>query len=244
MVNSILILAIIVLPGWISISAAQLHHPRIADRTTAMVWGMLFYHAAVVHIVGLGVVSAITLAWQGYFLDTIGLDRILIDGPSDFAKKAPGTAFVVFGAYFLWMVAGSAISGVVDLPAKLTTWIGLIAWKAGLASKPVGDEPVWYRALELDRREEESNVQVFVRMKNGDSYIGDLQSYPILPDSVESKDIQLGGNSALYLDRGDSSPVEIDFRDHGGGGVLLNTTNISSIHYRFHKDYDRGNSPT
>ena len=40
MVNSILILAVIVLPGWISISVAQRHHPRVVDRTALMVWGI------------------------------------------------------------------------------------------------------------------------------------------------------------------------------------------------------------
>ena len=64
MVNSIIILAVIVLPGWVSISAAQMYHPRVMNRTALMVWGMMFYHAAVVHVIGVGTVAAAALVWR------------------------------------------------------------------------------------------------------------------------------------------------------------------------------------
>lgn len=237
MVNSIVVLAIIVLPGWISISAAQLHHPRVVDRTTVMTWGMLFYHAAMVHAIGIATVALITFVWQGYLLDTLGLDRILINGAYAFAKKSPGPAFAVFGMYFLWMIIGSVLSGVIDLPARLTSAISRVAQKAKLAPEPVRDEPVWYRALNLDRRarDGEVHVQVAIFMKNMDVYVGYLHSYPILPDSVESKDIRLG-DAVLYPNGDRCSPVYLNFSDFGGGGVLLNTANISSIHYMFHDE--------
>lgn len=249
MVNSIVVLAVIVLPGWISISAAQLHHPRVVDRTTLMTWGMLFYHAAVVHAIGITAVALITFAWQGYFLGALALDRILIDGAFTFAKEAPGTAFAVFGLYFLWMLIGSVVSGITDLPAKLTYGVSRAARKAKLAPEPVRNELVWHRALDIDRRarEEEKggevNIQVAIRMKNGDEYFGDLKAYTILPNSVESKDIRLG-NAVLYPNGDESSPVDLNFSDFGGGGVLLNTANISSIHYMFHDDYNRQPSPS
>ena len=244
MVNSIVVLAIIVLPGWISISAAQLHHPRLVDRTTVMTWGMLFYHAAVVHAIGIAAVALITFAWQGYFLGALALDRILIDGAYAFAKEAPGTAFAVFGLYFLWMLIGSVVSGIIDLPAKLTYGVSRAARKAKLAPEPVREEPVWHEAFTSARREKgKSYVQVAIRMKNGDEYFGGLEAYPILPDSVESKDIRLG-NAVLYPNGDESSPVDLNFSEFGGGGVLLNTANISSIHYMFHDDYNRQPSPS
>lgn len=245
MVNSIVVLAIIVLPGWISISAAQLHHPRMVDRTTVMTWGMLFYHAAVVHAIGIAAVALITFAWQGYFLGALALDRILLDGAYAFAKEAPGTAFAVFGLYFLWMLIGSVVSGITDLSAKLTYGVSRVAQKAKLAPEPVQDEPVWHRALNLDRRARggEVHVQVAIFMKNLDVYVRYLHSYPILPDSVESKDIRLG-DAVLYPNGDRSSPIHLNFSDFGGGGVLLNTANISSIHYMFHDDYNRQPSPS
>ena len=153
MVNSIIILAVIVLPGWVSISAAQMYHPRAMNRTALMVWGMMFYHAAVVHIIGVGTVAAAALIWRGYFLDALDLDRVLTDGAAEFARDSPGTAFAVFGAYFLWMVSASALSGVVNLPLRLTFAIGKVAQKARLASEPVSEELVWHGGLDIWRRQ-------------------------------------------------------------------------------------------
>ena len=237
MVNSILILAVIVLPGWISVSVAQRHHPRIVDNTAMMTWGMMFYHAAIVHIIGVGAVAAAALTWRGYFLDALDLDRVITDGAAKFAQDSPGTAFAAFGAYFLWIVVGSAISGVVDLPFKLTSSIEWIANRLSLAPPPEREEPVWYKALDLDRRKSgKSSVQVSIRMKNGDLYIGELKSYPIAPDTAESKDIWIG-RYTLYPNDDPLSPIEMRFAN-GEGGVLLNTANVSSMHYRFFDDYD------
>lgn len=237
MVNSILILAVIVLPGWISISAAQRYHPRLVERTALMVWGMMFYHAAVVHIIGVGAVASATLVWRGYFLDALDLDRVLTDGAAKFAQDSPGTAFAAFGAYFLWIVIGSTISGVADLPFRLTSSIGWIANRLSLAPAPEREESIWYRALELDRRKSgKSSVQVSIRMKNGDLYVGELMSYPVVSDAAESKDIWIGSYT-LYPNDAPFSPIEMRFAN-GEGGVLLNTANVSSMHYRFFNDYD------
>lgn len=237
MVNSIIILAVIVLPGWVSISAAQLYHPSVMNRSTLMVWGMMFYHAAIVHIVGVGTVTAAALIWREYFVDALGLERVLTGGAVEFARDSPGTAFAVFGAYFLWMVAGSALSGVVNLPSRLTFAIGKVAQKARLVSEPVEEELIWHGALNMGRRRSgKSSVHVLVYMKDGGVYVGNLVSYPISHDSVESKDIRLG-RSQWYPD-GDlsSEPIELDFANDEGG-VLLNTVNVNSIHYLLVDDY-------
>ena len=238
MVNSIIILAIVVLPGWISITANRRYYPRITDESSLMTWGMLFYHAAIVHVIGVAVVILAVLVFQGYFLDTLDIGRLLTKGPIEFTKETPGTALAMFSSYGLWMVVGSAMSGVIDLPSRLTDGIGKAMYKAKLAPRPMGDEPVWYSALNLDRKagEKELNIQVSVRLKNGDVYVGDLESYPILPDSEASKDIRLG-NSVLFPGGDISSPIALDFSRYDGGGVLLNTLNISSIEYILHDNY-------
>ena len=237
MLNSIIILAIIVLPGWLSISAAQLHHPRLIDRTGVMLWGMLFYHAAVVHAIGIALFALLIFALPGYFLDTLRIHAILTDGAYTFASESPGAALAMFGGYFLWMVIASVVSGVVNLPAKLTYGVGWLLQKANLASDPISNATVWYEAFHRDRRDSGSeDIQVTIRMKNGDIYKGSLFSYPLdLPDSAEAKDIRLG-NSVLYPNGDESSPVYLDFSVDGG--VLLNTSNISSIQYIFHDDYN------
>ena len=243
MLNSIIILAIIVLPGWLSISAAQLHHPRLIDRTGVMLWGMLFYHAAVVHAIGVAL-----FALPVYLLDAPGVQVILTDGAYAFASESPGAALVLFGGYFLWMVIASVVSGVANLPAKLTYGVSWLLRKANLANEPLHEEPVWYGALYQDRKEEEERTQkeihvlVSIRMKNGDVYEGVLDSYPLnLPDSEETKDIKLG-KSVLYPNGDESSPIYLDFSDDFSGGVLLNTANISSIQYLFRDGTDRETS--
>ena len=236
MVNSIIILAIVVLPGWLSISAAQLHHPRLIDRTGVMLWGMLFYHAAVVHTIGIAVSSLLIFALPGYSLETLCINAIMTDGTC----KSPGVALAMFGGYFLGMIILSIVSGIVDLPAKITYRVGWLI----RVSEPFREEPVWYGALYQDRKEKEERINkklrvtVSIRMKNGDVYVGALASYPVdLPDSVESKDIRLG-KAILYPNGDESSPVAMDFSDDFGGGVLLNTANISSIQYIFQDGAD------
>ena len=237
MVNSIIILAVIVLPGWISVSVAQRYYPRVFERTTLMMWGMMFYHAAVVHAIGVGTTAALALIWRGYFLDTLGLDRVLTEGAVEFPRDSPGTALAAFGAYFLWTVIGSAVSGVVDLPSKLTSAIGWVASKLHWAAIPRGEEPIWYSALNLDSRKSgKYSVQVSIRMKNGDMYIGELKSYAIAPDTAESKDVWVG-NHTFYPSDDPFSPIEMEFADDEGG-VLLNTANMYSVHYRLISDYD------
>lgn len=235
MLDSIIVLAIVVLPGWLSLSVNQRYHPRLFDKSTVMSWGILLYHAMIVHLLGTVAFAVAVLIWRQYFLDTLGLDRIVTAGPIAFTKESPGTALATFGSYCLWMFAGSTASGITDLPHYVISKAGKLANLLGISPPPVtNDEPVWFQALNLDR--DESNVQVYVRMKNGDVYVGDLESYPILPDSEDSKDIWLG-DSIRYPGDNASSPVELDFSSYGGGGVLLNTKNISSIEYMFHDDY-------
>ena len=239
MVNSLVILAIVVLPGWISMSVSQRYYPRIVDRSTVMTWGLLFYHAAIVHVLGSILFAVVLVALCVTGLYSFQVDQILSQGIADYTKESPTPVFVVSGLYVLWLLLGSTISGVVGLPWKSTDLVGAALTKMKLAPEPLVDEPVWFRALNLDRNgDPEIYVQVSVRMKNGDRYVGDLHSYPILPDSEKSKDIRLG-RSVLYPNSSDSDdPIVLPFDDYEGGGVLLNTVNVSSIEYILHEGYD------
>ena len=242
MVNSLLVLAIVVLPGWLSITANRVYHPRVLDTSPMMLWGMMFYHAAVVHAIGVGIVAVATLIQEEFFLDTLGLVRVLTEGPADFTKASPRTGFGVFGAYTLWLFFASIASGIVDAPSRLTKATGWLLRTARLAPEPLPEEPIWYGALNVDRTTtSKANVQLRARMKNGDVYVGSLHSYPILSDTAISKDFRLG-DSVLYPGGDTSSPVEMYFSKLGGGGVLLNTANVSSIEYLYHDEYDSGSS--
>ena len=157
MVSSIIILAAVVLPGWISITANRRYYPRIADESNLMTWGMLFYHAAIVHAIGVALITLVTSVFRDYFLNALHIDRLLTKGIVEFTKESPDTALAVFGIYGAWMVIGSALSGVTDLPSWLTYIVGKTMNKLKLAPEPMGDEPVWYNALNLDRKKAKKN---------------------------------------------------------------------------------------
>lgn len=237
MLDSILILAMIVFPGWLSITANRLYRPSDVEshRSIVMEWVMVFYHATVVNVVGFIIVAIVFSLWPQ--LRVLGLDQILADGPLAFARKSPALSFVVFGLYLLWVVIGSAISGTANLPSRVIYGVGWLAHVARFAPDRLQEEPVWYSALTIDRRASgKSNVQLRIRMKNGDIYVGNLDSYPILPDSVDAKDLRLG--DSVFYPAGDiDAAEELSFNESGGGGVLLNTSNVSSIEYIYHDDY-------
>lgn len=241
MLDSILVLAIIVLPGWLSITANRLYRPSDFEshRSTVMEWGMVFYHATVVNVGGVIIVAIVFSLWPQ--LETLGLDQILANGPMAFARKSPAISFVVFGLYLLWVVFGSAISGTANLPTRIIYGVGWLAHVANLAPDRLREEPIWYSALTIDRRASgKSNVQLRVRMKSGDIYVGNLDSYPILPDSADAKDLRLG-DSVFYPEGDIDAAEELSFNESDGGGMLLNTANVSSIEYIYHDDYTTSN---
>ena len=79
MLDSILVLALIVLPGWLSITVNQLYYPRSTgvDKSTVMEWGMVFYHAMVVHVLAVILMAIAMLFWPGLW--TTGIERIIAD---------------------------------------------------------------------------------------------------------------------------------------------------------------------
>ena len=194
---------------------------------------MMLYHATIIHILAIALVTILTLIFPNYFLDTLKLEEVLSNGPYDFIKDSPTVGFTTFGLYALWVVVGSIVSGVADLPSALINVVGSVLSKLKLAPERLIDDLVWHYAFTTDgNSNKELGVQVRVRMKNSNVYVGYLRSYPILSDSVNSKDFRLG-SSVLYENGDTSSPIELDFDNTEGGGVLLNTANVSSIEYLY-----------
>ena len=204
-----------------------------------MVWGTLFYHAVIVHILCVSSSLALLPIVRVSSIDTLDVWLLLTKGFLPYAKENPVTFTVFSGWYVVCMLFWSIVSGVADLPSKLTRGVGWLAEKVHLAPQPVEDEPIWHDALGLERRSSSSDlrIQVKVLLKNGDIYIGQLLSYPILPDSEKSKDFRLG--DSYFLPGGDvNRQIELNFSNYeSGGGVLLNTVNVSSIEFIVHKDY-------
>ena len=152
-------------------------------------------------------------------------------------RAQPVIGFRLLAPYFLGLFVISILSGVIHLPSRA---IALVAWipeAAKWAPERLREDPVWYSALTLDRKgAQKSDVQLRVHMKGGDIYVGNLNSYPILPDSADAKDLRLG-DSIFYPAGEIAAAEELSFSKSGGGGVLLNTSNVSSIEYIYHDDY-------
>ena len=200
-----------------------------------MVWGILFYHATLVHIVGVALLVAGIWVLRAFSIYTLDVVRLVSEGVADYAKEDFATIAYVSAIYLLWMLLASVASGVADVPSKFTNGFGWVMRRCRLASEPFEDDPTWFKALSRERSGDE-RIQVRVRMKNGDIYVGQLLFYPILPDSEKSKDFRLGDSD--FSPGGDTSrTVRLDFSDYKSGGVLLNTVNVSSIEYILHEDY-------
>ena len=122
MLDSILILAVIVLPGWLSITANRLYRPSDAEnqKSTVMEWGMVFFHATVVQFFGV-VVVAIVLAIRPES-QSLGLDRILTEGPIAFIKSSAAIGFYFCTLYLLFLVIGSTVSGTANFAIEDYLW--------------------------------------------------------------------------------------------------------------------------
>ena len=237
MIDSILVLALIVLPGWLSITVNQLYYPRSTgvDKSTVMEWGMVLYHAMVVHALAVTCMAITILLWPGLW--TTGFERIIADGPISFTRAQPATGIRLLAPYFLGLVVISILTGVIHLPSRTIAFVAWLPELAKWAPERLREDPVWYSALTLDRKAtQKPDLQLRVRMKNGDTYVGNLHSYPILPDSEDAKDLRLG--DSIFYPAGDvDAAEELNFSEYGGGGVLLNTSNVSSIEYMYHDNY-------
>lgn len=239
MIDSIVVLALVLLPGWISVTTGRLHSPRILDRTAVMQWGLLIYHAVVVHIVSILIsvllAGILTLISSDFFFTTLAIDRLFIDGVQEYVESDPGLGFMVLGGYALLLVIVSGFSGVIDLPSKITEGISWSARKCNVAGDPVSRVPLWYRAWRLDRLDaNKKDVQLVVRMKNSDVYIGKLYEYQAETGYQDSRDIMLVGDIILWPGGDASNEIDLSFDEGGGGGVMLNSANISSIEYLYH----------
>ena len=231
-----------------AVTCSRLYNPRETERAAMMQWGMLVYHAAVVHIIITGSIVLCDgyLALNSWWTRSI-LTRVITGGISRYLETSSTTPFITIFVYLLILMVASLISGITDVPLKLVSGTGRLARLVRLADDPVNDVPLWYRAWEIDRasfkkhhleavssehKPIEVGVQMLVRMKNGDVYIGKLHEYQLKSDEGNSKDIMLGEEVTLWPNGDTSKEVVLSF-DEGRGGTLINSENVSSIQYLY-----------
>ena len=231
-IGSILVLIIVLLPGGLSITVNRLYNPSVSDKSTLMEWSMLMFHATVAHIIGVALMTLFLSIWHSFATGEFTFQFFGLGGLSDEMLNIP---WVQLFSYVVVLVIVSVLSGILDFPSWVTY---VVAWGTGRRKsdrKPLYDRSIWYEALSVGARSaDKKNVQVRVRMVNGDVYIGELQDYPVLPDSENAKDFVISGR-VRYYDAAEGDAFDINFGD--SGGVLLNTGNVTSVEYRYHDGY-------
>ncbi len=225
-IESILILIAIILPGGLSRIVMRRYHPSVDYRSNLLEWSTIIYHATIVHIIGIWYV--VVALWISMMIEERSF-VIPIILPRDLFESLFNSHVIVTLSWLLILMSVSVLSGIYDLPSKITHLIARIVRRGEQNPKPLLDQSIWFKALDQDREAKHKEyVLVRIRMKNGDEYTGPLQHFPIVPDSNSEKDITLAGT--VRFTSKDSSEDEIyEFGDEGG--VLLNTGNISSLEY-------------
>ncbi len=231
-IGSILVLIVVLLPGGLSITVNRLYNPSVSDKSTLMEWSMLMFHATVAHIIGVALMTLFLSLWHS--LDT-GEFTFQLFGLGGLSDAMLSISWVQLLVYVVVLVIVSVLSGILDFPSWVTYAVAWVTGRGKSDRKPLYDRSIWYEALSVGARSaEKENVQVRVRMLNGDVYMGELQDYPVLPDSENAKDFVISG-LVRYYDAAEGDTVDINFGETGG--VLLNTGNVTSVEYRYHAGY-------
>ena len=137
--------------------------------------------------------------------------------------------------YLVYVIVMAELMGAYRVPKRVaegvSAWAGWLSDKAGPFPTPqaaIPDRPVWYDVFhEATASYKEGRPQVIVRLKSGDTYIGELNSYAIVADDVAEKDFSI---SKAVWQPSEFPGQSLDLAQQSGGGiVLINTVNVESI---------------
>ena len=244
---------LLVLPGFLAYRFAVWR--RAEPNAPGALWQLaeILEYSAFVHLIGaaLAVAAHLFIGW------TVGANSLLKElvqsGPADFLRTSPREATLWFTLYPLYVIVFTPVLGAYQLPTKVAHKIvKLIAnplhWLSRKSKTlkwlPVPDEaysqePVWYRAFDEAPAGHQHNPPfVFVTLKSGDVFYGQIASYPIASDTEQSKDFLI--SHARYYKDGNLDVERRLYESDGIGAVLLNSANVDSIilHYEDRQELD------
>ena len=137
--------------------------------------------------------------------------------------------------YLVYVIVMAELLGAYRVPNRVAEGVsasaGWLSDKAGAFPTPrqaIPVHPVWYDVFhKATGGYRGGRPQVLVRLKGGDTYVGELDSYSIVADDVAEKDFSI----AKAVWQPSEFPGErIDLAQQSGGGiVLINTVNVESI---------------
>ena len=232
---------LLVLPGFLAYSFALARRADPVGRTPLWQLSEILKYSVYVHLAGAALVVGV--AWLlGLLLEVENhLDELPGMGPQEFLGSYFAEGVLIFTLYPLYVVVGATLMGAYDLPSRTE---GSIIRAASATTRAIGSvpglrwvgpprssypqEPIWYHAFHTDTDGLASaRPLLLVRMKQGDIYYGELASYPLLPDSQKEKDFLIS-KARLYPGGNPEDEYVLEEVD-GGGTVLLNTSDVSSI---------------
>ena len=234
-ISDVALVLVLVLPGFLSYRTALARSADPSRRST--LWhlsGMLEY-SVYIHVVGLVLFlgAATLLGWVG--LIELHYSILTEEGIQPYVADYGIEALSSLLLYIIYVVVMAELLGEYRVPLRAAEGVSACAsWLSNKARPfpkphPANPErPVWYDVFhEATAGYREGRPQVIVRLKSGDTYIGELESYPVVADDVAEKDFSI---SKAVWQPSEFPGQSLDLALQPGGGiVLINTVNVESI---------------
>ena len=235
-------IVLLILPGFLAYRFAVWRSTDPSLRSPLWQLAEILEYSVYVHLSGAALVAALLFFLRYVFGITTHLQELLQSSPGDFLRAYFVEAVLWFTIYPAYVIISSAILGAYNAPVELsarivqyvkrsTGWLSakcrLLRW-IPVPKEAYPQDPVWYYAFNtMTQGYTSERPFVFVTLKSGDVYYGQLATYPIVPDTQQEKDFLIV--RALYYKDGDANNEQNLYDADGVGAVLLNTANVDSI---------------
>ena len=103
--SSLIVLAGVLLPGWLSVSISSRYDARDSEASSLDRWAEFAYHSAIIHTVSILAFIAAVLVFPGYFVGELDVKQIIPLGFDGFLEAHPETGFLLFFGYAVWLVS-------------------------------------------------------------------------------------------------------------------------------------------
>ena len=232
---------VLVLPGFLSYRSALARSTDPSPRSLLWQLSAMVEYSVYIHLLGTALVFGVAALLDSVLGLETHLSELPARRPDEFLTDYFIEGSVLFTLYPLYVIVAAVVLGAYEVPSRVATGItkssGMVAqWVVRVPGlrwiKPprpnFPQEPTWYHAFNVASGGfVKARVSVLVRMKTGDIYYGEIEAYPILPDSQREKDFLI--RRAVYTPAG-MPGKRFRLEDQPGGGkVLLNAADVDSM---------------
>ncbi len=203
-----------------------------------------------IHVIGVTLFLACAALLSHLSIAELRYTELVADGTTAYFADYPLTAMFSLLVYLGYITISAELLGAYQFPHKAASTVsGPAMWlahrlrwlPAPQAAHP--QTPVWYDIFHQETNGFANNrPRLLVRLKGGDTYIGELGTYPLLSDDQPDKDFSI--TKAVWLSSiSPDDPLTLTDQP-GGGTVLLNTTNVESIQVYYQPTADPAVEPS